>query len=170
MTKKINNIKTTGFKVPKDYFQNLEDNIMDTIKLDKTLKGINTPGYKTPKDYFDTLEDVVLTKIKDDKNPKIISLFSKQSLVYISGVAAAILIMFSVFWNNTTETSLETIDDELVENYFIDQGINTYEIASLLTDDNDINLDIELFDESFNDDSLENYLLENVELEDFIDQ
>jgi len=75
-----------------------------------------------------------------------------------------------VFWNNTTETSLETIDDELVENYFIDQGINTYEIASLLTDDNDINLDIELFDESFNDDSLENYLLENVELEDFIDQ
>ena len=170
MTKKINNIKTTGFKVPKDYFQNLEGNIMDTFKLDKTLKGINTSGYKTPKDYFDTLEDVVLTNIKDEKNPKVISLFSKQRLVYISGVAAAVLIMFSVFWNNTTETSLETIDDELVENYFIDQGINTYEIASLLTDDNDINLDIELFDESFNDDSLENYLLENVELEDFIDQ
>ncbi|TJY36151.1 hypothetical protein [Pontimicrobium aquaticum] len=168
--KKLNNIKKTGFEVPKDYFHNMEDKIMDAIKLNDALQNMGDAGFKAPEGYFDALEDVVLTKIKDSKNPKVISLFNKQTLMYISGVAAAILIMFSVFWNKN-EVSIDTIEAELVENYFIEQGINTYEIASLLTEDNnDINLDIELFDDTFNDDSLEDYLLENVNLEDFIDQ
>ena len=169
MKQKLNNIKNTGFKVPKDYFQNLEDTIMDTIKLDEALQNEGNSGFKAPDGYFDSLEDVILTKIKDDKKPKVVSLFNKQTLMYISGVAAAVLIMFNVFWNSS-DTTIDTIDAELVENYIIDQGINTYEIASLLTDDSEVNLDIELFDETFNDDSLEDYLFENVNLEDFIDQ
>ena len=165
----LNNIKNTAFKAPQNYFQNLEDQIMDKIKLNEALQNIDNEGFKAPDEYFDTLEDVVLNKIKNEKNTKVISLFSKKSLIYISGVAAAILIMFNVFWNNT-ETSMETIDIELVENFFIEEGINTYEIASLLSNDDDINLDIELFDETFNDTSLEDYLLENIDLEDFINQ
>lgn len=167
--KNLNNIKKAGFEVPKDYFQNMEDRIMDTIKLNDALQNMDETGFKAPEGYFDTLEDVVLTKVKDDKNPKVISLFNKQNLIYISGVAAAVLIMFNVFWNSS-DTSIDTIDAEMVENYIIDQGINTYEIASLLSNDDDINLDIELFDETFNEDSLEDYLFENVDLEDFIDQ
>jgi len=169
MKNKLDNIKNTGFKVPQDYFQNLEDKIMDNAKLDNTLQGIDDTGFKTPEGYLDTLEDVVLTKVTKSSNPKVVSLFNKQTLIYISSVAAAVLIMFNVFWNKT-ETTIDTIDAELVENYIIDQGINTYEIASLLSNDDEINLDIELFDETFNDDSLEDYLLENVDLEDFIDQ
>lgn len=168
--KKLSNIKKTGFEVPKGYFQNMEDKIMDATKLNDALHNMNDTGFKAPEGYFNTLEDVVLTKIKDNKNPKVISLFNKQTLMYISGVAAAILIMLSVFWNKN-DLSIDTIEAELVENYIIDQGINTYEIASLLTEDNnDINIDIELFDETFNDNSLEDYLLENVDLEDFIAQ
>lgn len=170
MKHKLNNIKNTGFKVPNDYFQNLEDTIMDNIKLNKALESSVNTGFKVPKGYFDSLEDVVLTKIKEEKKPKVLPLFNKQTLIYISGVAAAILIMFNIFWNKT-EITIDSIDAELVENYFIDQGINTYEIASLLTDDNnDINIDIEIFDETFNDDSLEDYLLENVDLEALMDQ
>jgi len=169
MKSKLNNIKKAGYKTPEDYFQNLEDKIMDNIKLNEALQNIENEGFKAPEGYFDTLENIVLNKIKDEKKTKVISLINKQTLIYISGVAAAILIMFNVFWNNF-ETTIEAIDYELVENYFIDEGINTYEIASLLTDDTDFNLDIELFDETFNDDSLEDYLFENVDLEDFIDQ
>lgn len=169
MKNNLNDIKNTGFKVPKDYFQNLEEQIMDNIKLNETLQNVDDSGFNTPEGYFDTLEDVVLAKVNSKKKPKVVSLFNKQSFIYISGVAAAILIMFAVVFNKT-ETTLDTIDAELVENYFIDQGINTYEIASLLTEDNNINLDIELFDDTFNEDSLEDYLLENVDLEDFIDQ
>ena len=170
MKRELNNIKNTGFKVPQTYFQNLEDQIMGNIKLNEALQNLDDTGFKAPKGYFDALENDVLAKVTEKKNPKVISLFNKQNLIYISGVAAAILIMFNVFWNNT-ETSIDSIDIELVENYIIDQGINTYEIASLLSDnDDDINLDIELFDETFNDDSLEDYLFENVDLEDFIDE
>ena len=169
MKNKLDNIKNTGFKVPQDYFLNLEDKIMDNIKLDNVLQGIDDTGFKMPEGYLDTLEDVVLTKVTKSSNPKVVSLFNKQTLIYISGVAAAVLIMFNVFWNKP-ETTIDTLDAELVENYIIDQGINTYEIASLLSTNDEINLDIELFDETFNDDSLEDYLLENIDLEDFIDQ
>ncbi len=169
MKNKLNNIKNTGFKTPKNYFQNLEDQIMDTIKLDYALKSIDSAGFKMPQGYLDTLEDAVLTKVTKTSNPKVISILNKQTLIYISGVAAAVLIMFNIFWNKT-ETTIDTLDAELVENYFIDQGINTFEIAALLTNDEEINIDIEIFDETFNDDSLEDYLLENMDLEDFIDQ
>lgn len=111
----------------------------------------------------------MLTKVTKTSNPKVISILNKQTLIYISGVAAAVLIMFNIFWNKT-ETTIDTLDAELVENYFIDQGINTFEIAALLTNDEEINIDIEIFDETFNNDSLEDYLLENMDLEDFIDQ
>ena len=169
MKSKLKNIKKTGFKTPKNYFQNLEDQIMDTIKLDNALKSIDDAGFKIPQGYLDTLEDVVLTKVTKTSNPKVISILNKQTLIYISGVAAAVLIMFNIFWNKT-ETTIDTLDAELVENYFIDQGINTFEIAALLTNDEEINIDIEIFDETFNNDSLEDYLLENMDLEDFIDQ
>ena len=142
---------------------------MDTIKLDNALKSIDDAGFKIPQGYLDTLEDVVLTKVTKTSNPKVISILNKQTLIYISGVAAAVLIMFNIFWNKT-ETTIDTLDAELVENYFIDQGINTFEIAALLTNDEEINIDIEIFDETFNNDSLEDYLLENMDLEDFIDQ
>jgi len=169
MKNKLDNIKKTGFKTPKNYFQNLEDQIMDTIKLDNALKSIDDAGFKIPQGYLDTVEDLVLTKVTKTSNPKVISILNKQTLIYISGVAAAVLIMFNIFWNKT-ETTIDTLDAELVENYFIDQGINTFEIATLLTNDEEINIDIEIFDETFNDDSLEDYLLENMDLEDFIDQ
>jgi len=169
MKSKLNNIKKTGFKTPKNYFQNLEDQIMDTIKLDNALKSIDDAGFKIPQGYLDTVEDLVLTKVTKTSNPKVISILNKQTLIYISGVAAAVLIMFNIFWNKT-ETTIDTLDAELVENYFIDQGINTFEIAALLTNDEEINIDIEIFDETFNNDSLEDYLLENMDLEDFIDQ
>ncbi|WP_347925302.1 hypothetical protein [Pontimicrobium sp. SW4] len=170
MKNNLNNIKNAGFKAPKDYFQNLEDQIMDNIKLDVALQNTDDgTGYKMPEGYLDTLEDVIFSKVTKTTNSRVISLFNKQTLIYISGVAAAVLIMLNVFWNSS-EISIDSIDNELVENYIINEGINTYEIASLLTGNDDINLDIEIFDDTFNDDSLKDYLLENVNLEDIIDQ
>ena len=169
MKQELNNIKSTGFKVPKDYFKNLEDQIMDNIKLDEVLQNNESAGYKVPEGYLDTLEDVVLSRATKTNNPKVISLFNKQNLIYISGVAAVILIMFNVFWNSP-ETSIDYIGTELVENYFIDQGIDTYEIAALFTEEELTTINTDIFDQTFNDDSLEYYLLENAIIEDIIDQ
>ena len=167
MKKELNNIKKTGFNAPKEYFNGLEDKIMNNINLNNHLKNEKSTGFTMPNGYLNFLEDAVLNNVK--KEPKVITLFSKQSLIYISGVAAAILIMFNVFWN-TTETSIETIDPELVENYFIDEGIDTYEIAALFTEEELTTINTDIFDQTFNDDSLEDYLLENANIEDIIDQ
>ncbi len=169
MQKDLNNIKNTGFKVPKDYFNILEDTILSKIKAESILKDIDSPGFEIPNGYLDTLEYTVFNKLPKKENPKIISLFSKKNLIYISGVAAAIVIMFGFFWNNTNASEME-LDYEMVESYLIDQNISSYEIASLLTEEELSNIDSEIMNEAFNDEDMEDYLLENVNFEDIIEQ
>lgn len=169
MQKDLNNIKNTGFKVPNDYFNSLEDTILNKIKDDSALKNIDSSGFEMPNGYLDTLEDTVFNKLSKKKNPKVISLFNKRNLLYVSGVAAAIIIMFGFFWNNTTALEME-LDYEMVESYLIDQNISSYEIASLLTEEELSNIDSEIMSEAFNDEDMEDYLLENVNFEDIIEQ
>ncbi len=169
MLKNLNNIKNTGFKVPKDYFNSLEDNISSKIKVESILKDIDNPGFEMPNGYLDTLEDTVFNKLPKKKKPKVISLFSKKNLIYISGVAAAIVIMFGFFWNNPNTAEMK-LDYEMVESYLIDQNISSFEIASLLTEEELLNINSEIMDEAYNDESMEDYLLENVNFEDIIEQ
>ncbi|VAV84789.1 hypothetical protein MNBD_BACTEROID02-476 [hydrothermal vent metagenome] len=169
MQKDLNNIKNTGFKVPKDYFNTLEDTILSKIKAESILKNIDSPGFEMPNGYLDTLEDTVFNTLPKKENSKVISLFSKKNLIYISGVAAAIVIMFGFFWNNTNASEME-LDYEMVESYLIDQNISSYEIASLLTEEELSNIDSEIMNEAFNDEGMEDYLLENVNFEDIIEQ
>jgi hypothetical protein len=169
MQKDLNNIKNTGFKVPKDYFNTLEDTILSKIKAESILKDIDSPGFEMPNGYLDTLEDTVFNTLPKKENSKVISLFSKKNLIYITGVAAAIVIMFSFFWNNTNASEME-LDYEMVESYLIDQNISSFEFASLLTEEELLNINSEIMDEAYNDESMEDYLLENVNFEDIIEQ
>ena len=85
MNKKyIHNIKKTGFKVPEDYFNSLEDDILTEITL---KEKVSNSGFRTPKDYFKTLEDVIIEKVTEQKTSKVISLFSKKNLIYASSIA-----------------------------------------------------------------------------------
>jgi len=169
MKQDFNKIKKTGFKTPDNYFNTIEDDIMNAIHQKHNLNSIKESGFKTPKNYFDTLDDDIINKIEEKNIPKVIKLFSKQNLVYISGVAAAIIIMFGIFMNTNNSPDLE-LDYDLVESYIINQDISTYELASLLTDEELNNINLEIMDEAFNNDDMENYLLENVNLEDIIEQ
>lgn len=169
MNKDLNNIKTTGFKVPKDYFNTLEDNILSKVKGDTVLKDIGKSGFEIPDNYFDTIEDTIFNKLNSKESPKVISLFNKRNIIYLSGVAAAIIIMFGIFMNTGNSTNME-LDYEVVETYIIDENISSYEIASLLTEDELLNINSEIMDEAYNDESMEDYLLENVNFEDIIEQ
>jgi hypothetical protein len=169
MKQDLNNIKNTGFKVPKDCFNTLEDNILSKIKIDSALKDIGSLGFEIPDGYLNTLEDNFFNTLPKEENPKVISLFSKRNLIYISGVAAAIVIMLGLFWNNTNTLELE-LDYEMVESYIINQDISSYEIASLLTEEELLNINSDILDETFNNQDMENYLLENVNFQDLIEQ
>lgn len=169
MTNKLNNIKNTGFKTPDNYFDAVEDNIMNALKQESNLNLSKEVGFKTPDNYFDNLENAIFNKIETENTTKVIKLFSKRNLIYASGIAAAIVIMFGVFMNNNDASNLE-LDYEMVESYILNQDISSYEIALLLTEEELSNINLEIMDEAFNNEDMEDYLLENVNLEDILEQ
>lgn len=161
-TNKLHNVKETGFKVPKDYFDTLEYTVLNNIKLKEQP---SESGFITPNNYFDTLEDAILSKISEKESPKVISIFSRRNIIYACSIAAAVLLLFnlSIF---EKESGWEDIKAETVENYIINENIGSYEIASLLIDEelNENNFtDIE-----FSDEALENYFLDHTTVEDLI--
>jgi hypothetical protein len=157
---KLNNIKNSGFKTPNNYFDGLEDSIMDQINLSEKITGT---GFKTPDNYFETLEDKILVKV--NHKTKVIPLFSKRNLVYVVGIAAALILMFNLI-GNRNELTFDDLEMTSIENYLSEEDINAYELASLLTND-------ELITDNFIDsevpsDILEEYLLQNSTIEDLI--
>lgn len=158
----LHNIKKTGFKVPKDYFDNFEDTILSHVNLKELATN---PGFKTPENYFETLENKIIDKISEKENSKVIQLFSKRNLLYVSGIAASILLLFnlSIFQKKSNWSKLDT---KTVENYIIDEQVSSYEIASLLSED-------ELIEENFinhnlKNENIESYLLDNLDVNDLI--
>ena len=159
---KLHNIKETGFKVPKDYFNNLEDIVLSHNKLKKLSSH---SGFKTPDSYFDTLEDAILSQVSEKENSKVISIFSRSNLIYTSGIAAAVLLLFNLSLFEK-KTGWEGIEAETVEDFIINENIGSYEIAALLIDEElneDTFTDVELSDEA-----IETYILENATVEDLI--
>lgn len=159
---KIHTIKETGFKVPQDYFKNFEVAKLGKSELNSTS---NHKGFKIPDSYFETIEDKIINQVSKKNSPKVISLFNKRNLIYISSMAAAILLFFnlSIF---ERESKWDTLDVETVENYLMNEDIGSYEIASTL--DN-----IDFSEENFviqhvNETTIETYLLENMDMEDLL--
>jgi uncharacterized membrane protein YvbJ len=159
------NIKESGFRSPENYFGTLEDKIMHAIQEEHTLGSVKETGFKLPKNYFDALDNEVLQKIENEHTPKVIKLFSKRNLIYVSSVAAAVLLLFnlSIFDKKVTFDTLET---QTVENYIINEGIDTYELAALLLEE-DL-LEEDFTQQSITDETLEDYLLDNLDLEELI--
>ena len=165
MQTNLNNIKTTGFKTPDKYFDSVEDNIMNAINQEESLNLSKETGLITPDNYFETIEDVVINKLNKKNNSKVIKLFNKRNLIYTSSIAAAILLLFnlSIF---DKEVTFDSLDTQTVENYIISEGIDSYELAALLTEGEF--LEVDFLDETIADETLENYLLDNLELEELI--
>jgi len=160
----LHNIKKTGFKVPEDYFNNLEDIILSQQKMEELS---DDSGFKTPENYFETLENRIIAKASKKETSKVISLFSKRNLVYASSIAAAILLLFnlSIF---QSKLNWNTLDIQNVENYIIEEEMSSYEIASLLSDEELIEENFINYD--FNDENIESFLLDNLDINDLINE
>lgn len=165
MQTNLNNIKKTGFKTPDNYFNTVEDNIMNAIKQEGNLNLSKETGFKTPDNYFETIEDAVINRLNKKDGSKVIKLFSRRNLIYASSIAAAVLLLFnlSIF---DKEVTFDSLDTQTVENYIISEGIDSYELAALLSEDDFSEVDF--LDETINAETLENYLLENLEFEELI--
>ncbi|QRM89899.1 hypothetical protein FG167_11875 [Lacinutrix sp. WUR7] len=147
----LHNKKETGFKVPKDYFENFEASIIRQANLkDKATET----GFTVPKDYFKNIENDILTKVNQEDTVKVIPLFSKRNLIYISSLAAAILLLFNLSILSTP-FNFDSLETETVDTYILN-NFEADEIASLFssTELSETNF----IDYNLNDETLDYYL------------
>ncbi len=156
------NCNVAGFKVPESYFKNLDKTIPPTSILKAKA---NTSGFSVPKTYFNSFEDHVLQTLSAKKQTKVRPLFNKKSLVYVTSIAATIILLFTLT-TNKTNTTWNTLDVEAVESYILLEDIDTYEIAAQLPEDNLLETNFVNLD--FNEQTIETYLLNNTDIEDLI--
>lgn len=161
---KLHIIKNTGFKVPKDYFASLEDSIISELKL----KAFTTEsGFKTPNNYFESLEDkIVNTVVTQHTEVKVIKLITWRKASYVAAVAASVVLIFNVFFNNTKNVTIDSIETASLENYFINEDIGSAEFASLFTKE-DLS-DVRLITDGYSSENLENFVFDNLDIEDII--
>lgn len=161
-------VKQSGFEVPDSYFKSIEDNVFN--RLDNTSESdVISSGFIVPDGYFETVEEKITVNISEKKNTKVVSLFSKRNILFASSIAAAIVIMFSIF-NKSSYSGLETIETEILTQYLEDQNLNVDDIVSLLTEEELVEADFGINNDTFNEESLEDYLIDNIDFEDIIDQ
>lgn len=144
--KNLHNIKETGFKVPQNYFEALEDTILNEVKL-KSI--VSQSGLKIPKGYLDNFN----VSVKEET--KVISIFNKKNIIFVSSIAAAIILFFSLNIFNTSTTTLDDIDTASVDDYIL----NETEISELTTlfQDSDLS-EAQFIDYTLSDEALDSFI------------
>ena len=160
MDRNLKNIKASGFKTPENYFEGVEDSVLNQIHL----KSIEGSGFKIPEGYLDTLDDTIIAKVSKTNDTKVINLFSRKNLLYMSSVAAAILLLFNLsIFESKRVASFDTLDTATLENYILSEYIDSYEISSLMNNE-EINEEA-FIDYNFSDEHMEDYILNNIDIE-----
>ncbi|PKP24689.1 MAG: hypothetical protein CVU03_11430 [Bacteroidetes bacterium HGW-Bacteroidetes-2] len=155
MNKKNIHSKNSGFTTPQNYFDTVEERILQEITLKKN--GPKVLPFRIPNGYFETLEDRVLAKIPSiKKEPKIISFIHTKTFKYVASIAAIIILYVTLF----KDTSIGMFDFNAIDqsqiSYYVEQGyidISDTELESLISEkalnNNLLSLDIskdEIFD------------------------
>ena len=158
---RLNNITETGFKTPNNYFDSLEENLMERLQATESISDVEKPGFIVPEGYFKSIDVEIFNTLEKEETP-VISLLSRKPLYYIAGIAASIILILAIFINKPFE---DEISIEMVETYLEDRDLSSYELAELLSDSNLLEDDFIITETSFEEDNLESYLLENSEIE-----
>ena len=113
---------STGFSVPKDYFDTAEDRFSSFL-IEKELP--EETGFFVPENYFQTVEKSILKKTGFKKEVKVISLKSKF-LKYIPVAAVASIALFlSINYftsSNSSEINFDALDRTDIENWIVENS------------------------------------------------
>ncbi|WP_138434292.1 hypothetical protein [Winogradskyella algicola] len=162
---KLHNIKSSGFKTPENYFNTFDDKLFERLNIKENIEGVTDSGFTTPKDYFETLDDKILSKLEDKP---VVRLNTSKTLYYIAGIAASLLLLFAIFINNGGET--QVLSAEMVETYFENSDLDSYELAELLVEADFLEEDFTIVETEYKEENLESYLLENTDIETILQQ
>ncbi len=177
-------LKESGFKVPNNYFNSIENAVFAEILASEI--NVEKPNFNTPENYFNTFEDLVIAKLKtqslqlennntvpenyfnslEDKvidkinsKPKVISLKKITKYIAPIAIAASFLIIFLINKNSTNITFESIASSEIEE--FIDLGNIDYDAESLAIIFPNVELDDTNFISSLSDSDVLEYLNEN---------
>lgn len=127
----------SGFKTPPSYFDTLEDQIMNRLKLEQD--GIKKNPFVVPDNYFSTLEETIAEKTFQNTNrkPKVLSLTNRNFLKYAASIAAVFILILSVYHFQTTPYINEEGDFTSVTEYIENDGIDfsSFDLQELLSDE-----------------------------------
>lgn len=150
----------TGLNVPDGYFDNFEDRMMLKV-MEESLPKSN--GFKVPEGYFEQFEVSAQLTNELTPQPAVISIFRKKTLLYISGVAASLLLIISLINTKDDNLSMDSLSAESVEAYINGDiaDIDTYDVMAMLNEE-DLE-SISLSSEIVSEENLEAYLIENLD-------
>lgn len=162
---KLNTVKSTGFKTPQDYFESFDERLLEQLNKEDTIEGIEAPGFQVPTDYFNSFEDKLFEKINNHQKP-VINLRSRKTFYYVAGIAASLMLALAIFVNKDNNSALSV---EMVESYLENSDLDSYELAELLSDADLLEEDFIIIETNYNEGYLENYLLENTDIESILE-
>ena len=164
----------SGFKVPEDYFGNLEDNLMSKFNEQESYELTSARnGFKVPDDYFDQLEEKIIARTNQQESG-VISLFRKEYIFYAAAVIAVCALLLGDFFDPGSSQNMGWDDIELsaMENY-IDEGyemgyidLNSSEYSDFIIDGDQLVQEDDF--NSVNSDAVFEYIDENIEDPTFI--
>ncbi len=122
-----------GHTTPENYFENVEDTILKKIQKEKHKK---THGFSMPKEYLETLENSVLSKLNTHKSITILS-FKKNIFKRVIPLAVAASLLILLFFNYQQKS----INMDVVTSIEIEQWIendlitlDSYELTEVFYD------------------------------------
>ncbi len=115
------------FKVPKGYFEKLEEELCNSEDSISKLNPFSTPEY-----YFEDLEKTIVQEVVASSPT---SKRSSNNLIYgFIASAAAILLLIGLFEQPTTvEIEKEQALNDFIESYYL-EDFDSYEMLSMMED------------------------------------
>lgn len=149
------------FSVPENYFNTLEERIMQNISMENVPKET---GMQVPENYFEQLESRILdncTNSKVRKKPKLVKL---NTWWHVAAAACAIgfglwLVPEKPEVNATTNT---IVNSDYTIDYYIEDVIYDMPDSSLLNLMDNADIDVS-FSDKINRKEVEEYLMENLD-------
>lgn len=162
----LHQITSTGHKAPDAYFETFDERLFAKMNVQDKMASLKDSGYKVPNDYFENFDIALQLRLEKGHEAKVIRLLSWRNVTYLSGIAAAVAIIFTVFVQPENSLTINQVETASIEAYLNNENLNTYDIASLLNAD-DLVLE-DFVSTTLSEEALENYLLNNTSIEDLI--
>lgn len=152
-----------GFKEPQDYFDSLEERVMQKIALENLPKET---GMTVPEAYFEQLESRIVATAKKSETKKTPKLVKLNTWWHVAAAACAIgmglwLLPEKSGINQNTNT---IVNAEHTLDYYIEDVLFDMPDEGLYNLIEDSELDASSFGNHINKQELEEYLMENLDL------